>query len=104
VSASPPPLRVLCGLIAADSGTATIDGVRYAQLPQPGRRVGVMLDPGALHGGRSGRETLALSAAILGVDQDRVAQILTVVGLDVKAGAKRVGTATRGRRLAAAVR
>src|ERR1700730_13628015 len=73
-------LRLLCELYTPDSGPATIDGVPYSRLPQPGRRVGVMLDPAAMHGGRSGRETLALSAAVLGADQGRVSQILEIVG------------------------
>jgi ABC-2 type transport system ATP-binding protein len=91
-------MRLLCGLSAPDSGTATIDGIPYARLPQPGRRVGVMLDPTAMHAGRSGRETLALSAAVLGAGPGRVAQILQVVGLDAKAAAKRVGQYSLGMR------
>src|SRR3984893_2780387 len=91
-------LRLLCELYTPDSGTATIDGVPYSRLPQPGRRVGVMLDPAAMHGGRSGRETLALSAAVLGADQGRVSQILEIVGLDAKAAAKRVGIYSLGLR------
>jgi ABC-2 type transport system ATP-binding protein len=91
-------MRLLCGLSAPDSGTATIDGIPYARLPQPGRRVGVMLDPTAVHAGRSGRETLALSAAVLGAGSGRVAQILQIVGLDAKAAAKRVGQYSLGMR------
>ena len=91
-------LRLLCGLSAPDSGTATVDGVPYARLPQPGRRVGVMLDPTAMHVGRSGRETLGLSAEVLDAGPDRVAQILQVVGLDDKAAAKRVGQYSLGMR------
>jgi ABC-2 type transport system ATP-binding protein len=91
-------MRLLCGLSAPDSGTATIDGTPYTRLPQPGRRVGVMLDPTAMHVGRSGRETLALSAAVLGTGSDRVAQILQLVGLDGKAAAKRVGQYSLGMR------
>ena len=75
-------MRLLCGLDRPDAGTATIDGHPYARLPQPGRRVGVMLDPGAMHRGRTGRETLALAAAMLGVDRSRVARVLELVGLD----------------------
>jgi ABC-2 type transport system ATP-binding protein len=91
-------MRLLCGLSAPDSGTATIDGVPYTRLPQPGRRVGVMLDPTAMHVGRSGRETLGLSAEVLDAGPDRVAQILQVVGLDDKAAAKRVGQYSLGMR------
>ena len=57
----------LCGLDRPDAGTATIDGHPYARLPQPGRRVGVMLDPGAMHRGRTGRETAAVWIALPGL-------------------------------------
>jgi ABC-2 type transport system ATP-binding protein len=91
-------LRVLCGLDRPDRGAATIDGQLYASLPQPGRRVGVMLDPEAMHRGRTGRETLGLAAAVLGVDRARAAQILDVVGLDAAAARKRVGQYSLGMR------
>jgi ABC-2 type transport system ATP-binding protein len=89
-------MRLLCGLDRPDAGRATIDGRPYARLPQPGRRVGVMLDPGAMHRGRTGRETLALAAAVLGVDRPRVSRVLEIVGLDASAAAKRVGQYSLG--------
>jgi len=91
-------LRVLCGLIRPDSGSATIDGVAYAQLPQPGRRVGVMLDATAMHPGRTGRETLILAAQVLDVGDARVAQVLDVVGLDRAAIGRHAGTYSLGMR------
>jgi ABC-2 type transport system ATP-binding protein len=91
-------LRVLCGLDRPEAGTATIDGRPYARLPQPGRRVGVMLDPEAMHRGRTGRETLALAAEVLGVDRAGAARILDLVGLDAAAARKRVGRYSLGMR------
>jgi ABC-2 type transport system ATP-binding protein len=91
-------MRLLCGLDRPDAGTATIDGHPYTRLPQPGRRVGVMLDPGAMHRGRTGRETLVLAAAVLGVDRPRVSRVLETVGLDSSAAAKRVGQYSLGMR------
>jgi ABC-2 type transport system ATP-binding protein len=91
-------MRLLCGLDRPDAGRATIDGRPYARLPQPGRRVGVMLDPGAMHRGRTGRETLALAAAVLGADRNRVSRVLELVGLDHAAAAKRVGQYSLGMR------
>ncbi len=91
-------MRLLCGLDRPDAGTATIDGHPYARLPQPGRRVGVMLDPGAMHRGRTGRETLALAAAVLGVDRSRVSRVLELTGLDAAASAKRVSQYSLGMR------
>jgi ABC-2 type transport system ATP-binding protein len=89
-------MRLLCGLDRPDSGTATIDGHPYARLPQPGRRIGVMLDPGAMHRGRTGRETLALAAAVLGAGRARISEVLELVGLDAEAAAKRVGQYSLG--------
>jgi ABC-2 type transport system ATP-binding protein len=91
-------MRLLCGLDRPDAGRATIDGQPYARLPQPGRRVGVMLDAGAMHRGRTGRETLALAAAVLGADRTRVSGVLDLVGLDHGAAAKRVGQYSLGMR------
>jgi ABC-2 type transport system ATP-binding protein len=91
-------MRLLCALDRPDAGRATIDGQPYARLPQPGRRVGVMLDPGAMHRGRTGRETLALAAAVLGADRARVSRVLDLVGLDHGAAAKRVGQYSLGMR------
>jgi ABC-2 type transport system ATP-binding protein len=91
-------MRLLCALDRPDAGSATIDGQPYARLPQPGRRVGVMLDPGAMHRGRTGRETLALAAAVLGADRTRVSRVLELVGLDDGAAAKRVGQYSLGMR------
>jgi len=74
-------LRALVGLTPPTSGRATIGGVRYADLPNPGRVVGVMLDAAAQHPGRSGRETLRLAATILGVRPGRADAMLEMVGL-----------------------
>jgi hypothetical protein len=44
-----------------------------------------------MHRGRTGLETLALAAAVLGVDRARVSRVLELTGLDAAAAAKRVG-------------
>jgi ABC-2 type transport system ATP-binding protein len=74
-------MRILCGLERADSGGTTVLGRPFAALPDPGRRVGVLLDASAQHPGRTGRETLRLSARVLEVPLERVEQLLDVVGL-----------------------
>src|SRR3954466_1140950 len=51
-------LRAVTGLTPPTSGRTTIAGLPYAELPNPGRVVGVMLDAAAQHPGRTGRETL----------------------------------------------
>jgi ABC-2 type transport system ATP-binding protein len=51
-----------------------------------------------MHRGRTGRETLTLAAAVLGVDRGRVSRVLELTGLDAAAAAKRVGQYSLGMR------
>ncbi|GAB2976072.1 ABC transporter ATP-binding protein [Nocardioides montaniterrae] len=81
-------MRVMVGLTPPTRGSVTIGGHRYADIPNPGRHVGVLLDASAQHGGRSGREVLNLAATTMGLPPGRVDQMLEVVGLD-KTEAKR---------------
>ncbi|MFC0627558.1 ABC transporter ATP-binding protein [Kribbella deserti] len=90
-------LRMLTGLTPPTSGTATIAGRRYAELPNPGRVVGVMLDAAAQHPGRTGRETLLLNSGLLGVPAKRADEMLEAVGLTA-AAKKRVGQYSLGMR------
>ncbi len=91
-------MRILTGLTHPDSGTATVCGVPYHRWPNPGRQVGVLLDASAQHPGRTGRETLALTAAVLGVPAARVDAVLDRVGLDAAAARRRVGGYSLGMR------
>ena len=68
-------LRLLTGLSQPDGGEAIVLGGRYRDLPNPGRRVGVLLDAAAQHGGRRGREALAVSAQLMGVDRRRASDL-----------------------------
>ena len=90
-------LRILTGLAEADDGMALIDGRRYRALEHPARTVGVMLDARALHGGRTGIETLRLTARTLGMPRDRAEEVLETVGLE-QAATKRVGGYSYGMR------
>jgi len=89
-------LRILVGLVEPDSGQATVLGRPYRRLPDP-HRVGVLLDAGAFHPGRSGVETLRVSARLMGLRGGRVEQCLDLVGLSDAAG-KRVGQYSLGMR------
>ena len=91
-------LRMLVGLSEPDAGTARILGGRYRDLPNPGRRVGVLLDASAQHAGRRGREALAVSALTMGVAAHRVDDLLELVGLDARAARQRVGEYSLGMR------
>jgi ABC-2 type transport system ATP-binding protein len=91
-------LRMLVGLSAPDSGRALLLGGRYRDLPNPGRRVGILLDASAQHAGRRGREALASSARTMGVPQHRADALLKLVGLDEAAAGRRVGRYSLGMR------
>ena len=91
-------LRMLVGLSAPETGDSAVLGRRYHDLENPGRRVGVLLDAGAQHGGRRGREALAVSAQMIGVPDRRVDELLELVGLDRSAARKRVKQYSLGMR------
>ena len=91
-------LKMLCGLAHPTSGRSTVLGRPYAEIPNPGRHVGVLIDASAAHDGRRGRETLALSAELLGVADTRVDEMLELVDLDAGAARKRVAQYSLGMR------
>ena len=91
-------MRMLVGLVEPDAGEARILGGRYRDLPNPGRRVGILLDASAQHSGRRGREALAVSAQTMGVPAHRVDTLLDLVGLDEAASRRRVGAYSLGMR------
>ncbi len=91
-------MRMLCSLLDPDGGSARVLGGSYRDLPNPGRRVGILLDASAQHGGRRGGEALAISAQTMGVDERRVAGLLGLVGLDRSAARKRVRQYSLGMR------
>jgi ABC-2 type transport system ATP-binding protein len=72
-------------------------GVPYAAHPNPGRLVGVMLDASAQHPGRTGIETLRLTARLLGLPRARATEMLEQVGL-ADAATRRVGSYSLGMR------
>jgi ABC-2 type transport system ATP-binding protein len=83
-------MRVLVGLTPATSGTATVAGCRFADLPNPGREVGVLLDASAQHAGRTGREILTIAQRTLGLPADRVEAMLERVSLTPEESRRRV--------------
>jgi ABC-2 type transport system ATP-binding protein len=89
-------LRALVGLIEATEGTTRIAGRRYADLVDPLRQVGTMLDAAA-HPSRSARNHLRGIAAEVGASRQRVDELLGLVDLDAAAG-RRVGGFSLGMR------
>jgi ABC-2 type transport system ATP-binding protein len=83
-------MRLMVGLTPPTSGTARIDGQRFADLPNPGREVGVLLDASAQHAGRTGREILTVAARTMGLPKGRVSQMLERVSLTEAEAERRV--------------
>ncbi|MCW2868531.1 MAG: ATP-binding cassette protein [Marmoricola sp.] len=91
-------LRIMVGLTRPDSGSATIAGRHYVDLPNPGLEVGVLLDASAQHAGRTGREILTLSQQYMGLPRGRVEDMLEIVSLTEKEASRRVGEYSLGMR------
>ncbi|WP_148574273.1 ABC transporter ATP-binding protein [Nocardioides caldifontis] len=83
-------MRMMVGLTPPTSGGALVAGRRFADLPNPGREVGVLLDASAQHAGRTGREVLTLAARSMGVPTRRVGELLERVSLTEKESRRRV--------------
>ncbi|MFJ4962817.1 putative ABC transporter ATP-binding protein YxlF [Streptomyces sp. ADI96-02] len=81
-------LRMLLGLTAPTSGTATVGGRRYRDLAQPLATVGAMLDESGAHRRRTGRDHLRVQCAATGLPARRADEVLDRVGL-LRAGRKR---------------
>ncbi|MBB5117898.1 ABC transporter [Streptomyces eurocidicus] len=90
-------LRVLLGLDAPTSGTATVGGVRFRDHPRGLHHAGALLDAGHVHGGRTARAHLAALARSNGIAARRVAEVLEEVGL-ADAARRRVGGFSLGMR------
>src|SRR3954466_3608326 len=104
-------MRMMVGLTTPTEGTATINGRRFADLPNPGREVGVMLDASAQHAGRTGREILTIAQQIMDVPArpgaappppghptPRVAELLELVSLTATEADRRVRNYSLGMR------
>jgi ABC-2 type transport system ATP-binding protein len=91
-------MRMLCGLSDPDGGHAEVLGVNYRKLPNPGRRVGILLDASAQHAGRRGEEVLTLAALTIGADPGVVPELLDRVGLPKRAARQRVKAYSLGMR------
>jgi ABC-2 type transport system ATP-binding protein len=74
-------MRLILGLDRPTSGTATIDGKRYAELTRPLRVVGALLEAGAVHTGRSAFDHLLYLAQTQAIPARRVDEVIDLVGL-----------------------
>src|SRR5919106_88111 len=74
-------MRMILGLDAPDEGTALVGGRPYRELPNPLLHVGALLDAGAIHPGRRGRDHLLWIAHAAGLPARRVNEVIDLVGL-----------------------
>jgi ABC-2 type transport system ATP-binding protein len=91
-------MRIMVGLTPATSGTATVSGRRFADLPNPGLEVGVLLDASAQHAGRTGREILTVAQRTMGLPARRVDEMLELVSLSPSEAGRRVRNYSLGMR------
>jgi ABC-2 type transport system ATP-binding protein len=91
-------MRIMVGLTPATQGHVTVGGHRYADIPNPGRHVGVLLDASAQHAGRTGREIIALGAATMGLPRSRADEMIERVGLTADEAGRRVRNYSLGMR------
>lgn len=91
-------MRMMVGLTTPTEGSATISGRRFADLPNPAREVGVMLDASAQHAGRTGREILTIAQQVIDVPASRVDEMLELVSLTDSEADRRVRSYSLGMR------
>ncbi len=92
-------MRVILGLDSVEQGSALIGGRPYRSLRHPLRCVGSLLDAGALHPSRSGRNHLLWLAHSQGLSARRVDEVVEQAGLETairrKAGGYSLGMRQR---------
>ena len=74
-------MRMIMGLDLPASGSVTVLGRRYHDLPWPLREVGGLLEAKAIHPGRSARAHLLTLARSNAIARARVDEVLELVGL-----------------------
>jgi ABC-2 type transport system ATP-binding protein len=89
-------LRILLGLVAADAGTATVNGHAYRALTEPLHQVGAVLEV-SFHPGRTGRDHLRIQALAARADPSRIDDVLELVQL-TEAADRRAGGYSLGMR------
>jgi ABC-2 type transport system ATP-binding protein len=90
-------LRMLLGLVRPTAGSATINGRPYAELADPVREVGAVLEASSFHPGRSARQHLRVLCDAAGLPLRRADETLELVGLTGAAG-RRAGGYSLGMR------
>jgi ABC-2 type transport system ATP-binding protein len=90
-------LRIVLGLVAPTEGSATVLGLPYRSLREPTETVGAVLETQSFNPLRSGRNHLRVLASASGIPQQRVDEVLELVGLEA-AARRNAGTYSLGMR------
>jgi ABC-2 type transport system ATP-binding protein len=90
-------LRMLLGLVAPTSGTATFGGRRYDEIADPVRHVGAVLEASGCHPGRTALDHLRVLATAARLAKDAPMRVLAATGL-AEDGRRRVGEFSHGMR------
>ncbi|UPL13797.1 ATP-binding cassette domain-containing protein [Microbacterium galbinum] len=90
-------LRMLLGQVRPTSGTATIGGQSYAELRQPLRVIGSVLEETVYRPRRTANRQLTIAAKANDIPLGRVAEVLSLVGLENE-GDARIGGFSLGMR------
>ena len=90
-------LRMLLGLVAPSSGTATFNGRRYDELPDPVRQVGAVLEASGYHPGRTALDHLRILTVACRLPREAPERVLAESGLSADGG-RRVGSFSLGMR------
>ncbi|GAB3194699.1 ABC transporter ATP-binding protein [Nesterenkonia suensis] len=79
-------MRLAMGLDRPTSGSITVNGLPVGRHAAPLRQVGAVLDAGATHPGRTGRQHLRILAGTHGIGRHRVDEVIEMAGLSSVAG------------------
>jgi len=90
-------MRLILGLDSPDEGSVTVNSKTYRDTPAPMQEVGALIDPSAVHGGRSAYFHLLWQAHSGGLHPSRVDEVLEMVGL-ADVATKKVGGFSLGMR------
>ncbi|WP_210505534.1 ABC transporter ATP-binding protein [Naasia sp. SYSU D00057] len=88
-------IRSIVGLDRPTSGFATINGESFEDAAAPLHELGVLLDAGNRHPGRTARAHLRALAATHGIGDRRVDEVMELTGIDSVAG-RRAGSFSLG--------
>lgn len=83
-------MRIILGLDAPTSGSATVNGRAYQDIRRPAHEMGALLDPAMVYGGRSAYHHLLYIAQSNGIGRRRVGEVLELAGL-TGLGRRRIG-------------